>query len=246
MFPLTLLTTLLALLGPAPAAPPPTSTTPRPVAVVELFTSQGCSSCPAADAVLADLQRDAAAGKLDVVPLSFHVDYWNYLGWADPFSDPWYSARQRDYTDRLGVRTYTPQAVINGRTELIGSRRREVYAAVSRALDGPAPDLAIAYERTDSERRIQLDYRITGGAAGAEARVVAVAAQPHARSSVNRGENRGRELSHVNVVRTLRTVDFSPTGTISLQLPEELDPAEALVVLLVQESEGGPILAAVH
>src|SRR4051812_17852201 len=115
------LATMLVAAGPAIAGE-------RPV-VVELFTSQGCSSCPPADALLGELTRRA-----DVLPLAFHVDYWNRLGWKDPYSSAESTARQRTYARQLGLRTiYTPQMVVDGGIDVVGSERADVLKAIDAA-----------------------------------------------------------------------------------------------------------------
>ena len=119
------------------AAPAPASADRGPV-VIELFTSQGCSSCPPADRLLSRLAEEPAyRGR--VVPLAFHVDYWDYIGWRDPFSSPRWSERQRDYGRSLGLGTvYTPQLVIDGRSECVGSQEGDVRREIARALATPA------------------------------------------------------------------------------------------------------------
>lgn len=205
--------------------------------VLELFTSQGCSSCPSADKVLKELANDP-----DVIALSFHVDYWNYLGWADPFSSPHYSARQREYTQQLRARTYTPQLVINGRQELVGSRKDEVRALVAQAKDAQRayhPHVQIVAQDGKS---VQLAYQLEGDLK--DKRVSAVLVQRKASSSVGRGENRGRQLHHVNVVRDLVHAAASSKGKLELQLPNKLDMADTQVVLLVQDTGSRQILGA--
>src|SRR4051812_46079004 len=112
---------------------------PAGVAVVELFTSEGCSSCPPADRLLADLASEAARVGQPVFTLSFHVDYWNGLGWADPFSRPAYSERQRSYADALGGGTYTPEMTVNGKAAFVGSDAARARSEVRKALSRPAP-----------------------------------------------------------------------------------------------------------
>ena len=218
-------------------------TTPAPAAspiVLELFTSQGCSSCPPADELLA-----ALADEPDVIALSFHVDYWNYLGWSDPFSSPYYSARQRDYTEALRARTYTPQLVVNGRQEMIGSRAAEVRAALATARKQTAEQAAIAVAlSSDAPGKLSVNYTLEGPLA--DRKVVALLVQDEATSSINRGENRGRELHHVNVVRELKQAPAGAAGTFELTLPDGLDRAEAQVVLLVQHTKTYALHAAAH
>ncbi len=213
----------------------------RAVAVAELFTSQGCSSCPPADRVLAELRDQAEREELAIITLSYHVDYWNRLGWTDPFSHADYSARQHAYTDRLKVRTYTPQLVINGRREVVGSKHREAFALVQQALRIPLA-AQVSFSTKSENNRLTVDFTAKGGDAGASISVIA--ARRDAGNAVPRGENRGRDLEHVNVVRDLKTVDYAPEGSVTLSLPDDLAPADALVVVIVQRGEGGPVLAA--
>ena len=207
-------------------------------AVLELFTSQGCSSCPSADALLSELD----AGDDRVLALSFHVDYWNYLGWKDPFSSAVFSARQSDYTDALRERTYTPQLVVNGSEALIGSRRGEVTAAVAKALK--QTDFVVpALTTTREGNRVSVSYDL-GGVATEGLRVSALLVQPSAESSVSRGENRGRKLHHVNVVRDLAQAPAQATGTLTLTAPDNLDAAAAEVVLLLEDASTYAVVGA--
>src|SRR5215831_2449684 len=105
-----------------------------PVAVIELYTSQGCSSCPPADRLLAQTIADANSAGKNIFAMEFHVDYWNQLGWTDPFSDHKFSERQQDYDSRLKTSVYTPQMVVNGKTAFVGSAQSELKSALSSAL----------------------------------------------------------------------------------------------------------------
>ena len=166
---------------------------PRPV-VVELFTSQGCSSCPPADALLSEL-----AGRSDVLALAFHVTYWNNLGWRDPFSLDLATDRQRAYQRLLGTETiYTPQMIVDGRTDVIGSDRRGVaYAIAGAMLDSTVP-VAV----TRSGQGLQLAV----GAGKGEGSLIVVGYDSVRRTSVQRGENAGRQLSESNIVRNFQKV----------------------------------------
>ncbi len=198
--------------------------------VVELFTSQGCSSCPPADDVLAALSE-----KPGIVALSFGVTYWDQLGWKDTFATPEYTARQRDYAAALGKRSvFTPQIVVNGRADAIGSRRPDVEALIASARrqpDGPsisitADQVAIGAGRTPRVADIWLVRY--------DPRTVQVA--------IRRGENGGRTLPHKNVVRALERLggwNGAPT-----QIPLPPAPAGLKTAVLVQAQNGGPILAA--
>lgn len=250
LFPLLAITVLVSLLlvtSMAPAAPPsfatdevlPVDPPANNLVVLELFTSQGCSSCPSADALLQELGAD----REEVIALSFHVDYWNYLGWADPFSSPYYSARQTDYTDVLQERTYTPQLVINGQQALIGSRRQEVAQAIKSATQAPLshnPTLNV----TRGAKQVEVTFELAGDHAGK--RVTALLVQPEATSAIKRGENRGRELHHVNVVRSMEHAPAAGKGTFRLTVPAELEAAATKVVLLVQDTRSQAIVGAVR
>lgn len=228
----------------APAAAPQktvVTTTAGPLAVLELFTSQGCSSCPPADAILQEMNERAMAGD-NIIALSYHVDYWNYLGWKDPFSSPYFSARQTDYTERIGARTYTPQLVINGAEELVGSRKSEVTALVNRALKNAVPTHQPRLITTVNGEAIRVNYTLPEAAPSH--RVTALLAQHKATSSVERGENRGRELSHHNVVRAMKHAPATATGNFELQLPKGLSAGDVSVVLLVQEETTHAIVGA--
>ncbi|MEM9929400.1 MAG: DUF1223 domain-containing protein [Bacteroidota bacterium] len=160
--------TLLPDPSSAPAAAPENMTSTAvetaattPLAVLELFTSQGCSSCPPADALLQELDARAQAGD-PIIALSYHVDYWNYLGWKDPFSSAYYSARQTDYTERIGARTYTPQLVINGTQEMVGSRRGQVQAAVAKAIKDARASVSPELTTTLRDENITVSYTLDG------------------------------------------------------------------------------------
>ncbi len=232
-----LLPFVLLVIG-EPIAPPVPATLDRPV-VLELFTSQGCSSCPPADRVLAELSEEE-----DVIALSYHVDYWNYLGWEDPFSSPYYSARQRDYTERLQSRTYTPQLVINGREELVGSRRSEVRAKVTAARARQAAYAPTITVSPVADNRLKIGYQLNGDPAGL--RVSAVLTQNTAASAVRRGENRGKDLHHVNVVRDLVHSKAAASGELIVTIPEGLEIGDTRVVLLVQQPKSQAIVGAVR
>lgn len=224
---------------PAPLAQPSAPTTAthaqRGIAVVELFTSEGCSSCPPADAALARLATRAKDGALPVYPLSFHVDYWNYLGWRDRFSSADFSARQHEYS---GINpnggTYTPQAVVNGRAETVGSNASRIDDLISSELE-TAPRAFIALEAKRNAGNIEVSYRVTGETAGRVLNLAVV--EPHAESAVKSGENAGERLAHVNVVRSFatRALATSTTGTWSVAPSAEL-AAGALGVVAYVES----------
>lgn len=217
---------LLSTVLPAPAGE-------RPV-VVELFTSEGCSSCPPADALLVDL-----ANRPDVLALSFHVDYWDRLGWKDPSSSPEATARQQQYARLLGIGTvYTPQIVVDGRREAVGSDR----AAVERAL------AAARHEPSGVPVRLALDHgqaRITMGRGSdtASASVVLIGFDRRRVDTVERGENSGRTLTHVDVVRGIAEVGRFSGGASEIVVAPPW-PSERLAAV-VQAPDGRILGAAV-
>jgi hypothetical protein len=198
----------------------------RPV-VVELFTSEGCSSCPPADAVLDRLARDQPVAGAEVIALELHVDYWNGLGWADPFSQASFSERQRAYADAFGQRgVYTPQMVVGGRRELVGSDERGARDAIAEAAG--APSLRVQASRTGD--RLEIVVGDAEGAPLAEPAGVWLAVTEDGLSTrVPRGENAGATLAHGPVVRDLRRIASLAAGArgpVSIKDVEvRMDPA---------------------
>jgi hypothetical protein len=207
-------------------------TAPRPV-VLELFTSQGCSSCPPADAFLAEL-----AQRPDLVALELHVDFWDYIGWRDPFAQRAFSDRQRAYVRALQQRyVYTPQLVIDGRYQEVGSNRAAVMRQIERARANPAPGPQI--ELITSPGRA---VRVSGPASGSCA-VWHVVFDSRHETQVARGENRGRRLVNTNIVRKWELIGRFTGATIELPLAPVAGQQKAVV--LVQAEDGlGPMLAA--
>jgi hypothetical protein len=184
----------------ADAAPPEArADAPRRAVVLELFTSEGCSSCPPADAVLRRLARDSSVGGAEVIALELHVDYWNGLGWADPFSSPAFSARQRAYADVMNKRgVYTPQLVVDGAAELLGSHESGARRAIESAAS--APKARIDLERDGAKIVVTVPQQPS--AAGAD--VFVGLTEADLVTAVARGENAGATLAHGPVVRELR------------------------------------------
>ncbi len=202
--------------------------------VVELFTSQGCSSCPPADAVLLELSR----GRPDVLALAFHVTYWNNLGWRDPFSFAAATARQRSHaaTLRLG-NIYTPQMVVNGHIDVIGSDRPAVLAAIG-AAGRDAPGAEVALSRRDGQMRIDIRPAVIGPAT---ARVWLIGYDAQHRTAVGRGENGGRTLVEANIVRSMH--DMGPWTGTAASLRHDVPGGEHSAVI-VQAADGHVIGAA--
>ncbi len=210
------------------------------LAVVELFTSEGCSSCPPADEALARLLEEK---KPNVYVLGFHVDYWNSLGWKDVYSDAAYSARQQAYGSVFGLNSvYTPQAVVNGTEQFTGSDSRRLNTVVNEALNKPAPaSLQVAATATGNNA-ISISYTAKEGN-GTVLNIALV--QLHARSNVRRGENAGSVLNHVNVVRVFKSLNAGNVpGKVSLQIPEGLTAAECHVIAYLEGANKKIVAAA--
>lgn len=217
-----------ALLGASTAIP----AAQRP-AVIELFTSEGCSSCPPAEQYLGEL-----AQRPDVLALSFHVDYWDDLGWRDRFGITAATPRQRAYAQALRLSTvYTPQMVIDGQADFVGSDRSRIGAALAAVRSGPTVGLEIR------GGVIRVDLGDAGSRASGD--VVLVAFQRSAVSAIGRGENSGRTLVEHNIVRSLRTLGAYSGSAQALQADVSALPADATdIAVLIQTADHGPIIGA--
>lgn len=212
----------------APLSPPPPAGSP---VVVELFQSQGCSSCPPANANL-----NAIADRPDVIPLSFAVTYWDQLGWKDTFATPQFTARQWDYARSAGrAQVATPQMVINGgRQTIIGNDRRQLDAAIAAARQAVGPQIALAGNRIS-----------IAAASGAKLSTIwVVRFDPRVNNvPIRAGENGGRTLPHRNIVRQLQAIGTWSGKVASFPLPPNPSPVYRTAIL-VQAGKGGPIVAA--
>lgn len=208
-----------------------TSTTP---VVVELFTSQGCNSCPPADAFLEELAR-----RPDLIALSLHVDYWNYIGWKDPFSSPQATQRQRDYAQALGLSSvYTPQMVIDGSFDAVGSNRAQVKEAIAAAGQRPKIAVTIATRPTGgwlvTIPEAEIDQSATVW--------LALYDRQHV-TPVRHGENAGKTLTDYNIVREFRRIGRWDGAKVDL--PVDIGAAEFAdrgFAVIVQVGATGPIL----
>jgi hypothetical protein len=203
-------------------------TSPR--AVLELFTSQGCASCPPADALLARL-----AARPDLIALAYHVDYWDYIGWPDTFGQEANSVRQRDYAARWGSgRLYTPQLVVNGVKGVVGSREMEVDGAIA------AASLELPVRLSASTDTLTID--VAGQAGLPKAVVWLVTYLDRADVAIERGENEGRKVAYTNVVTNRQAIGvWEPQGGAHFKLPlkEVLTGKSNGAVVMVQQDDGG-------
>jgi len=175
--------------------------------LVELFTSEGCSSCPAADAHLARLQREQPVAGAEIIPIALHVDYFDHAGWKDAFSSPAFSDRQQEYSRIFGANSvYTPQVVVNGRDAVVGTENALVEQAIASAARRTPMALKVMAHQTGDRLQLQ----ITAPAAPRDGEAIAILAaitQDGLSSNVTRGENSGRQLHHVAVARALERID---------------------------------------
>ncbi|HSR51371.1 MAG TPA: DUF1223 domain-containing protein [Acidobacteriota bacterium] len=214
--------------------------------VVELFTSEGCSSCPPADRLLAELAEQPLEG-IEIIPLSLHVDYWDRLGWKDPFSSPRFSERQRRYGELLSLRNvYTPQMVVDGRREFVGSDRtralREIKAAAHRG--NPEIDVEVL-ERGPQTTALSIrldqmprDYK-------SPLKLMLAVTENGLSSNVARGENSGRHLRHDAVVRLLQSKVRIPEDKqdaldyrTSVQIESDWERSQLRIVAFLQDGQG--------
>lgn len=215
-------------------------------AVVELFTSEGCSSCPPAESVLNDLAVEAAKENVRVFSLAFHVDYWDYLGWKDRYASDQHTARQKFYGKAMHLRSiYTPQAVVNGRVQFVGSNRDKIRGALVAALSKPPTVKIIINQAPVTPRGVAITVKLTGAPADAKVHVATV--QSGLVSKVTAGENRGGTLRHNNVVRRFDTYTLKPdqTSIVHTIMPiQGADEKDVDTIVYVQDSRTLQILAA--
>lgn len=231
------------------AAPPGKTDASAVPVLVELFTSEGCSSCPSADNVLAALERTQSVAGARIVPLALHVDYWDGIGWPDPFSSADATQRQRNYAS-LGSGAYTPQAVIDGRSETTGSRKAMVEQAIGEAAKRPHATLGVDVAgRTSAAAPIAVTLKIGALPPGAasDAEVLVALTQNAVRVAVLRGENAGKTLEHTAVTRQLVVAGKAlAAGTelkASFEVPKGVAAKELRVVAFVQERASRKVLA---
>ncbi len=209
--------------------------------LVELFTSEGCSSCPPADQLLARIQQ----ADPNAVVLSEHVTYWNGLGWRDPYSSQDSTERQTNYVQHMGLSSnYTPQMVVNGRYEFVGSDAGAAAQALRQAAAGTTVPLAISDLKATHSHVV---FSLQTGTVDKEAQLLVVLARDEGIEHVANGENGGRTLRHVQIARTLREIasvkhGSAYAGTLSLDVPQAIGGEGWHLVAFLQQGPGGPIL----
>ncbi|WP_102110036.1 DUF1223 domain-containing protein [Oceaniglobus roseus] len=202
--------------------------------VIELFTSQGCSSCPPADDLLTKL-----AGRDDVIALALHVDYWDYIGWKDVFGDPVHTKRQRGYARAAHSNTvYTPQLIVEGKDHVVGYRPMEVMDLIQKHRDNPDAVQLIA---TRDGGVILIKAKVVGQV-GNRMRVQLAEFTPQETVEIKRGENAGKTIAYSNIVRSWRTVgEWDGAAPLSMAVKPVTDNPAAVII---QEADYGPVVAA--
>ena len=205
--------------------------------VVELYTSQGCSSCPPADKFMGELTK-----RRDILGLTFHVDYWDYIGWKDPFARPENTTRQKQLSHQLGLRhIYTPQMIIHGAFNAVGSSRWDVDRAISQTRKFPQLSIGLKHGKGG-----QLNISIPASADKEPAKIYLVAFDDKHTTSVKRGENGGKKLSYFNVVRDMKQIGTwsGQAATLNVKLTGMMNAGRSACAVLIQSERSGHILGA--
>jgi hypothetical protein len=224
------------------SAKPKTTVAGNGFAVIELFTSEGCSSCPSADDLVARIQKEDSDKPVYI--LAFHVDYWNRLGWKDSFSSADYSKRQSEYANWLNLSSvYTPQIVVNGRKEFVGSSEGTLRNAITAGLR-MVPTEKLTLNAQAAKGHITVQYQAEG--AGKNSTLLLAVVQKAAQINVKSGENGGRTLSHVQIVRKVQSqaLNADGKGSATIALPDGFSTQGYEVIGFVQNTGNGAISAA--
>ena len=231
---------------------PANDSTPRTPVLVELFTSEGCSDCPPADALLERLDRSQPVSGTELIVLSEHVDYWNDIGGKDPYSSHEYSERQGGYEDHFGLRSvYTPQMVVDGQFELVGSDERGAIRAIENATKAEKIPVSISSIHVEAGNVVPLHLdagQLPSSSAARSADVLIATADESDESHVSRGENAGRTLKHIAVLRSLTRIGMvDQSGEFSRDVRININRGNAgnlRVVAILQEAPIGRVLGA--
>ena len=209
-------------------------------ALIELFTSEGCSSCPPADEALGEIQKKY--NDKNVLVLSYHVDYWNKLGWKDIFSDVFFTQRQEYYSNIFRLKNiYTPQVVVNGKKEFLGSDKSKLISSIEEQLDERSAVSIKINVVQNTEGKIDVHYSAEGTDAKKE-QAILVLIQKMATNEIKKGENKGRTLHHINIVRNIFYLPLKEKNT-SFTLPASFSKEDFFVAGFIQEKRSGKIKA---
>ncbi len=220
--------------------------------VVELFTSEGCSSCPSADAVLAGLEKTYSRQGITIIPLSEHVDYWNHLGWSDPFSAAKFSQRQSNYATKMNLESvYTPQMIVDGQQEFVGSDTDRVRSAIAEQKTTEKAAIVLTLSQLkDTSVSLKISSSPISSRDGSEPSILIIAVtEDNLKSSVTRGENAGHTLPHTAVVREWRQVDGitaneAYSGDTKINLPSAWKRSDLHFIAFMQGKNTGRVFGA--
>ncbi|GAB5563121.1 MAG: hypothetical protein Wins2KO_01840 [Winogradskyella sp.] len=201
------------------------------IVVLELFTSQGCSSCPPADRLLNEVKNDK------IIALSYHVDYWNYIGWDDPFSDKKYTERQKLYSNKFNSSTiYTPQLVINGQEHIVGSNKSLLYTKLGYYSKKKNLNVVRLSKITKTAEKIKLNYAVTGNVTQKKIRFILVINER--KTSIKKGENINRELLNTNIViNSIENELKDLSGIVTIDIPDVVESSDELTVIALVEND---------
>ena len=235
------------------AAPAPRPDGPPPPVLVELFTSEGCSSCPPADALLKRLSEAQSVAGVQVIALEEHVDYWNHLGWADPFSASTFTQRQDEYAHVFGNDSvYTPQMVVDGQFELVGSRGEEARKAIHNAAARPKLEIALRLSPKSTPEKPVLEIHVSNPRAVSlrdSPQLWIALTETNLQSDVKAGENSGEVLQHAAVVRSFRKFETihdasGYQGDLTLSLDPHWKRDNLSAVVFVSEKDSHKVIGA--
>lgn len=213
----------------------------EPIVVLELFTSQGCSSCPSADLLLLKVKKEYTG---EVFALSYHVDYWNYIGWKDPFSKAEYTEKQRAYNIKFRNRSnYTPQLVVNGKEHFVGSSSSKMYGRINDYKEKKAPNSIGLSGISVDEKNVSFKYGVQGSLKNKVIRTLLVLDERT--TEVKRGENRNRTLQNSNIVVAEKSFSLEESnGTMKILIPEIVTTTDKVNLVVLIESTDYDITAA--
>ncbi len=216
----------------------------EPITVLELFTSQGCSSCPPADKLLSETIKDGEKSGKKIFALSFHVDYWNRLGWADPFSSSAYTARQQNYVRAFGLDgAYTPQLVVNGIAQFTGSDREKLKSNLATSQQEKALVGFTTLDATiENDKTITVNYALDGNIVGNVINVALVSNKET--TAVKNGENEGRNLVNEHVVKYFYTAKANSKGTLKVPFVDERGKSNFSIIAYIQQTQNNKIIGA--
>ena len=209
-------------------------------AIIELFTSEGCSSCPPADDAVAQIQKKYA--DKNVLVLGYHVDYWDRLGWKDPFSSADFTSRQNYYADIFKLSSiYTPEVVVNGQEEFVGSDKNKLISTVEEQLKENTSSAIKIKAAQNTAGKIEITYSTQGNYSKQE-ELVLLLVQKTATNNIKKGENEGRTLHHINIVRKFSSFDMpSKEETTTFNLPTGLKKEDVFIAAFIQNKKSGKI-----